>query len=186
MLDILRHLHVDQETAVFNALDHLDVADARQIESFGNLGPDLRRIAVRRLQAADDQVELAELLDALRKRVARCENVRAAERAVGNDRALVCAHGKRFIDDSLCLRRSHRDDTDTSAILLLEKQAALESKQVIRVHLGIGAVALQDARHRIDFNLVRTRDLFDTYENFHNYPSIYDNVTKSPTPFMIL
>ena len=92
LLDILRHLHRHSDAARLDRANGIHIADAGNPKHLGYLRADLCRIAVRRLQAAEDEVELAQAANALRERVARREHIRAAELPIRNERTLVRTH----------------------------------------------------------------------------------------------
>ena len=104
----------------FNLVDGADIAHAGNSEHFGNFRSDLSSVAVGSLKSADYNVELAELANALRERVACGKNVRAAEFPVGDKSAPVRAHCEGFVEYACGLRRSHSQDAETSAVFFTE------------------------------------------------------------------
>ena len=165
--DVVGHIHLHRNAVLPDFEDLPHVGDARDAEPLGQLRPDLGGVAVGRLLAAEEQVELAEPAHPLREGVARGEHVRAAEPPVGEEHPLVRAHGVGLADDRLGLRRPHADDRHLPAAPLPQAQGGLERVEVVGVHLGIHPAPLDGAGHRVDVHLVGPGDLFDAHENIH-------------------
>ena len=144
------------------------------IHPLGDLGTDLRRVAVSCLLAADYQVVRPRLGNALREREAGHQHVRPAERAVGEDDALVDTHHKRLPHDALALRRSHREHGDLSVLprLCLDPQRRLQRIEVERIHLSGDTVALKRPGRLVNLNLRGARHLLYANEYLHLLASI--------------
>ena len=104
------------DLAVRDLDDGLGVGDLRDAELLGRLRPDLGGVAVDGLPAAQDEVDLAELLDGALQGVRGGQGIRAGELAVGQQDHLVGAAEERLAQDVGGLGRAHGDDGDRPAV----------------------------------------------------------------------
>jgi len=153
------------EKAVAAALQHaLDVGHLGQLELLGHLGPDLRRVAIDRLPAADHQVEGRQArADGLGEGVGGGEGVRGREPAVAQENGAVGAAAEGIPENVRRARRPHGEDRHAAALAVLEIQGQFEGQEIVGVEDRGQRVAVHRAVrvHRLAGDVRPVRHLFD-------------------------
>ena len=134
-------------------------------------GADLRRVAVDRLLAGEDDVGrapgFADLADRLSERVARRQSIGAGEEAVGEQHPAVRAEGQRLAQGVLGRRRSHRQHRHFAAVLVAQPQRRLQREKIIGVDDRRHALAHDRVGDGMDADLRRVRNLLDANDEMH-------------------
>src|SRR5450759_1273044 len=143
--------------------DVLGVGDLRDAELLGRLRADLGGVAVDGLAAAQDEVELTELLDSALEDVGGGEGVRTGELAVRQQDDFVGSAEEAVAQDVGGLGRSHRDHGDRAAGPVLDLERHLKGVEVLGIEdRGQGATVHGAVfGHHLAREVVRIGDLFD-------------------------
>ena len=151
----------------FAELDDLfDVADLRELEFFRNLRPDLGGVAVDGLAAAEDQIDLADLLRAAGERIACRKGIGSGERAVGHQNRFIRTAVKRLPENLGGSRHSHRGNHHADAVTVFELQGQFQRIQILRIEdrRERGPVHGPFRRHCVAGDVLGIRNLFDEHE----------------------
>ena len=150
--------------SLYSKEDILRIADVRDIQVLGNLRTDLSRVAVDGLTARDDQI-IGQLLDAGSNRGGSGQRIGTAERSVGDQNGFIGTHSKRLAQRRVGLRRTHGNDRDMSAKLILQAKSSLKASLIVGVNDAGNTVTNQGAGYRIQLNLVCIRNLLNANYN---------------------
>src|SRR5207302_5633806 len=133
-------------------------------EEGGRLGRNLPRLRVRCLAPADDEVDVAFLLDRERQRARRRKRVRDREHAVGQVDAAVGAEGEARAERCLGLRRSHRHRNHLGCA---ERDRVGDRRRVEGIQQQRHAFAPQLFRLLVELDRVGARNLLDQADDLH-------------------
>ena len=146
--------------------DLLCIADYRNMKVLGKLRTNLCGITIDSLTAGDDQVIIKASYSACQS-LGGSPGICTAEYTVGNQNAIVCAHSKSFTKNFISLRKTHGNNGNFCAVLILQAKSCLKSCLVIRVHDSEHCASVKSAV-RVEFNSAfGIRNLFNANYNFH-------------------
>ncbi len=164
-------LQIDRARRGVEAGDLGNIGELIEAEPAGDAGTDLRRVAVDRLLAGEDDVGrapgLADLADRLGERVARRQSVGAGEETVGEQHRAIGAERERLAQRILGRRRTHGEDRHFAALLVAQPQRRFEREQIIGVDDRRHALAHDRVGDRMDADLRRVRNLLDANDEVH-------------------
>ena len=113
-------------------VDLRDIGELQQAEALGDAGTDLRRVAVDRLLAGEDDIELAQglldLADRLRERVGRRQRVGAGEETVGEQNRAIGADAERLAQRIRRHGRAHGQHRDLAAEFVAQLATPLRAR----------------------------------------------------------
>ena len=139
------------------------------MQLFSDLGTDLRSVAVDCLTAAEDDVIVVETdgIERGGEDLRRGICIGTAEFTTGNQITVICAHSHQLAQHAFCGRRTHGDDRDLAAQLILELESGLNGVHIIGVDDGLHGSAVQGTVG-IDGDLTGgIGDLLYANENLH-------------------
>ena len=136
---------------------------------FGHLRAHLGSIAVGGLLAAEDQVVLTALADALGQSVGGGQHIGAGEFPVRQDGAASNAHTHGLFNDSLGLGRAHGNGIHRAAKTLCQRQCHFDGVKIVGVDLAGHAAALQHTGNGIHLHIVGAGNLLDANQNLHEH-----------------
>ena len=139
------------------------------MQLFGNLGANLRGVAVDSLTAAHYYVVLlnAQVVNARGNYLAGGIGIAAAEFTAAYQHTFVRAHGQQLTQHAHRRRGTHGNNNNLAAGLVLKLEGGFNGVHVVRVGYGLHGGTVQRAV-RIDGNLTGgIGNLFYTYYNFH-------------------
>ena len=144
----------------------LCVGNQRQVQVLGNLRANLCGIAIDSLTSGKDQIVI-KVSESARDRLGCCPGVRAAENSVCYEDAVVRAHRHCLAKNRVCLGKSHRQNSNLRAKLILQLQSCFQRCLVIRIHDGEHGASVERSIG-FKFNAALCiRDLLNAYYYFH-------------------
>ena len=114
----------------------------RNSQHLGHFRSNLSRVAVGRLLAAQNQIDVIDLTDSRGDRIRGRQHVGPGKLPVGQQPALVGAQRERFLQHRFGGRRPHRDHMDLRTGFLSDLQRRFHRVQIIRIHLRFNTVPL--------------------------------------------
>ena len=94
---------------------------------------------------------------------------RARKLSVSQNRSALYAHTNSLLNNGLCLRWSHCNALNASAVFFGKHQRCLNAVQIVRVDFTLYSVTLEHACNGIHLNVAGSGNLLDTYDNLHKY-----------------
>ena len=132
----------------------------------GNLRTNLSGIAVDCLTSGDDQI-IVQVADRACDGLGGSPGICAAQHSVGHQDAVVSAHSQSLTQNLFCLGKSHGDNGNLCAVLILQSQSRFQSCLVVRIHDRQHGSPVQRSVGFEFHAALCIRDLLNTNNNFH-------------------